>query len=241
MPTIWSDLRFASRTLRAKPVLTTVAVASLALGIGANTAIFSVIESALLRGLPFPNADQLVYLRDHQPGYEAASLAPGEYLDYRNQSRTLSGLAAATSQNLTLTGHSEPGNLRGLSVTPNYFQVLGAQPYMGRLMSPEIDKPGSDSRVAVLSYGTWRSVFGSDPNIVGRDVTLNGNSFRIVGVLRPKQEYPSDTQVWISPRLVVPEYVESAARSHGGSCSRKILSRNTAITGSGRSGACGLA
>ncbi len=208
MPSIWSDLQFASRTLRSKPVFTAVAVASLALGIGANTAIFSIVESALLRGLPFRDADQLVFVRDHQPCCEMASISPGEYLDYQKQTKTLSALAAFAGQQVTLTGRSEAQKLRAASVTTNYFEVLGARPEMGRLISSNIDKPGADTRVAVLSDAIWRSVFGSDSHILGRDILLNGNSFRVVGVLGPKQEYPANTQVWISPRLVVPEYEE---------------------------------
>ncbi len=208
MAAIWSDLQFASRTLRSKPVFTAVAIASLALGIGANTAIFSVVESALLRGLPFREADQLVYVRDHQPCCEMASLSPGEYLDYQKQTKALSALAAFAGQQVTLTGRSEAQKLRATSVTTNYFEVLGARPEQGRLISSNIDKPGADTRVAVLSDAVWRSVFGSDPRIIGSDILLNGNSFRVVGVLAPKQEYPGSAQVWISPRLLVPEYEE---------------------------------
>jgi putative ABC transport system permease protein len=144
---IWSDLRFASRTLLAKPLFTCVAILSLALGIGANTAIFSTIESALLRGLPYPESERLVLLRDHQPCCDQASLSPGEYLDYRNQTKTLSGLAAATWQTLTLTGWSEPQQLVALSVTPNYFEVLRAHAEAGRLMSSSIDQPGTDAEL----------------------------------------------------------------------------------------------
>ncbi len=208
MSEIWSDLRFASRTLRAKPVFSAIAISSLALGIGANTAIFSVVDSALLRGLPFRQAEQLVLLRDNQPCCAAVSISPGEYLDYQKQTKTLSGLAAFTGQILTLTGNAEPQKLDAAAVTTNFFDVLGAKAEIGRLISPNIDKPSSHMRVAVLSDGTWRSVFGSDPNILGRDITLNGNSFRVVGVLASQETYPNKTQLWISPRLLVPEYQE---------------------------------
>ena len=205
---IWSDLRFAARTLKAKPVFAAIAILSLALGIGANTAIFSIVESALLRALPFRQAEQLIIVREKQPCCAQASLSPGEYLDYRKQTKSLSGLAAMTFQRVTLTGHSDPRTLDAEPVTTNFFDVLGARAEIGRLISPNIDIPGADTRVAVLSDATWRSVFGSDPNIVGRDITLNGSSFRVVGVLMPKQGDRTDTQVWISPRLVVPEYRE---------------------------------
>ncbi len=207
-----ADLRFAGRTLRAKPVFTAIAVASLALGIGANTAIFSVVESALLRSLPYDHPERLLLLRDHQPLAPEASISPGEYLDYQKQTRTFSGLAAFAWQSLTLNGNGEPQRLRGASVTPNFFQVLGAHAQAGRLFQSEFDKPGED-RAAVLSDETWRGVFGSDPNIVGRVIHLNGNAFRVVGVLRQNEAYPADRQVWVTPRYPVPEYVEDKARS----------------------------
>jgi putative ABC transport system permease protein len=202
-----TDLQFATRTLRAKPVFTAIAVASLALGIGANTAIFSVVESALLRELPYDHADRLLLLRDNQPDFSAASLAPGEYLDYQKQTRTLSGLAAFSWQSLTLTASGDPQKLRASAVTPNFFEVLGAHPQIGRLFNAAQEKPGAD-RAAVLSESTWRGMFASDPAILNRTIRLNGNSFRVVGVLRDKESYPADTQVWITPRFVVPEYVE---------------------------------
>jgi putative ABC transport system permease protein len=203
----FNDLQFATRTLRAKPVFTAIAIASLALGIGANTAIFSVVESALLRELPYDHADRLLLLHENQPNFTGASLAPGEYLDYQKQTRTLTGLAALAWQSITLTGNGDPQKLRAFSVTPNFFEVLGAHARIGRLFSAAQDKPGND-RAAVISESTWRGMFASDPAILNRSIRLNGNSFRVVGVLRDKESYPSETQVWITPRFVVPEYVE---------------------------------
>jgi putative ABC transport system permease protein len=202
------DLCFAWRRIKATPGIAAIAVLSLALGIGANTAIFSIIESALLRGLPVPQPDRLIYLRDRQPCCDAASLSPGEYLDYERQTRTLSGLAAAVNQTLILTGRSEPSKLNALAVTPNYFDVLGVGAARGRLMSPAIDNSASDTRVAVLSYPTWIALFAGDPSIIGRDLTLSGHRFRVIGVLRKDEAYPAKTQIWVSPRFSVPEYVE---------------------------------
>ena len=210
---VLSDLRFASRTLRARPLFTAIAVASLALGIGANTAIFSVVESALLRELPYDHPDRLLFVLDNQPNFEGASLSPGEYLDYKRQSQTLSDLAAYAFQSLTLTGRGDPQKLHAGSVTPNYFEVLGAHPLLGRLFNATADKPGAD-RSAVLSEATWRGVFAADPSIVGRDIRLNGNLFHVVGVLRSKESYPATMQVWITPRFIVPEYVEDPNPSH---------------------------
>ncbi len=211
----FSDLRFASRTLRAKPVFTAIAVASLALGIGANTAIFSVVESALLRELPYDHADRLVIMRDHQPMFPGASVSPGEFLDYQRQSKTLSGLAAFTWQELTLTGSGEPRLLHAASATPNYFEVLGAHAERGRLFSAKTDKTGDD-RLAVLSDATWRGVFGADPGIVGRGIHLNGKLFRVVGVLRANEGYSAEIQVWVTPRFMVPEFLEDQHATDSG-------------------------
>jgi putative ABC transport system permease protein len=202
-----TDLLFASRTLRAKPLFTAIAVASLALGIGANTAIFSVVESALLRELPYDHAGRLIQIRDHQPLFEQASIAPGEFLDYQRQTKTLTGMAAYTWQELTLTGNGDPQRLRAAATTANFFEVLGAHAERGRLFSTNLDKPGAD-RAVVLSDATWRALFASDPGILGRTIRLNGKPFHVVGVLRAKEDYPASIQIWVSPRFVVPEYVE---------------------------------
>lgn len=208
MSPIWSDLRFAWRALKAKPVFTITAAASLALGIGANTAIFSVIDSALLRSLPFRDPDRLVYISDHQPWWESVSISPGEYLDYKRQTKTFQDIAALAQQNLTLTGVAEVQALRSRAVTTNFFDVLGAHAEVGRLFSPAIDKPRSGPRVAVISDALWRAQFAADRNIIGRDILLDNRPFEVVGVLVPHEEYPSDVQVWVSPRVEIPEFRE---------------------------------
>ncbi len=203
------DLQFAWRTLRARPLFAGIAILSLALGIGANTAIFSVVESSLLRGLPYPHADRLVQVGIYNPCCNVAPFSPGEYFDYSHQSKTLSGLAAYVEQvGDTLTGRGDAKALKAVSVTTNYFDVLGAKAELGRLLSPAIDKPGAETRVAVLSDATWRSLFGGDRNIVGQDITLNSHSFRIIGVLKPNQQYPNNGEIFISPRIDVPEFRE---------------------------------
>ena len=194
--------------LRRQSLFSLVAIISLALGIGANTAIFSVIQSALLHGLPFHQADQLLLIRDHQSCCAEASISPGEYLDYRSQTKTLDGLAAFVFQSVIWTGGPSAQQLLAAAITTNYFDVLGAHAELGRLTSPALDVPGTGTRVAVLSDAFWHSDFGGDPNVIGRKLILNGNIFRIVGVLRPLEVYPTEAQVWISPRLAVPEYVE---------------------------------
>lgn len=211
MKNLGSDWRFVCRTLRTGPLFAAVAIVSLALGIGVNTAVFSVVESSLLRSLPYNHPDRLVFLSDHQPCCQFASISPGEFLDTRAQTKTLAGMAAMAWQDVTLTGLATPQFLRGRSVTPNFFDVLGAHPEKGRLLSPVIDKPGSEVRAAVISDSLWRGTFGGDPNIAGRDVTLNGKPFRIVGVLAAHEEYPPTGQVWVSARALLPEFQEIGA------------------------------
>src|SRR6185437_1518896 len=131
-----------------------------------------------------------------------------EYHDYSHESKTLAGLAAYAPQTATLTGHADAKSLKAYSVTTNYFNILGAKAELGRLITPNIDKPSADTRVAVLSDATWRSIFGSDRNILGKDITLNAHSFRVVGVLQANQQYPNNAQIFLSPRVDVPEYQE---------------------------------
>ena len=229
---IFADFRFAARTLRAKPLFTGIAVASLALGIGANTAIFSVVDSALLRQLPYDQANRLILVRDHQPLFADASLAPGEFLDYQRESKTLSGLATYTGQQLTLTGSGEPQRLHAAAVTTNFFEVLGAHAELGRLFQSSLDKPGED-RAVVLSDATWRGVFGSNANIVGQTIRLNGNPFHVAGVLRGKENFPTEAQVWITPRFAVPEHVED---QHKAGASIAGIYGNHWLIGIGRMG-----
>ncbi|MBV9082535.1 MAG: ABC transporter permease, partial [Acidobacteriaceae bacterium] len=196
--------------MRAKPVFSVVAIVSLALGIGANTAIFSIVESALLRSLPFGNPDRLVAIGEHQPCCDLVSLSPGEYHDYKQQAKSFQDIAAMAWQNLTLTGSAEAQVVLGRSVTTNFFEVLGAHAQIGRLMSSRLDKPGSDNRVAVISDGFWRSRFAANPRILGSTLTLNGKPFTVIGVLAAHEEYPTDVLIWVSPRVGVPEFAEGA-------------------------------
>lgn len=203
-----SDVRFALRALASTPAFTVVGIVSLALGIGANTAIFSVIHSTLLSKLPFEHAERLIDFGENQPCCDNTGLSPGEYLDYKRENRTLSGIAAMAWRNPTLTGASRALSLKGHAVTSNFFDVLGAHAEQGRLMSGAIDTLASGERVAVISDGLWKSAFGGDPGVVGREIRLDGLPFKLIGVLAPRQEYPANIQIWFSSRIEVPEYEE---------------------------------
>lgn len=177
------DTHFGMRVLRKNPGFTLVAVLTLVLGIGANTAIFSVINAVLLRPLPYADAPNLVMvwetsLRLHNPHN---TVSPPDYLDWKNQTDTFSGLAAMADQRANLTGNGIPEQIVLLNVTANFFSVLGVHPILGPGFIPENDKEGHDN-VVLLSYGLWKQRFAGDPNIVGKSVTLNGHSLGIVGV-----------------------------------------------------------
>jgi len=184
---IFADFRLALRALGRSRGLTTVIVLSLALGIGANTAIFSVANALFLKPLPYPEADRLTVLWLRSPGIGIPQdwPSPGQYIDIRTQNRSFSDVAISQGRNLTLAGLDEPERVDGLLTSSNLFRMLGAKALYGRVLLPEDDRPGQ-SAVAVLSYGIWQRLFHSDRNIVGRGVTLNSKPYTVAGVLRPE-------------------------------------------------------
>jgi predicted permease len=187
MRSILSDFRFGFRTLFKSPGLTLVIVLSLAIGIGANTAIFSVVNALLLKPLPYPNPDRVAVLWLRSPGLGIPQdwPSPGEFIDIQTQNRVFGEMAISQGGSMTLTGRDQPERVQVLRTSSPLFHILGAKPLMGRLLLPEEDKPGKQS-VAILSYGTWKGLFGGDLGIVGRNIVLNGNPFAVVGVLQPQ-------------------------------------------------------
>src|SRR6058998_1691435 len=165
-----NDLKFAFRQLLKNPDFTVVAVLTLGLGIGANTAIFSVVNSVLLRSLPFRDADRLVVLWGENPhrGWIRNPLSPAELLEYK-QSDLFADMAVFRPMAFNLTGSGVPEQLKGQQVTANLFSVLGVAPQLGRTFLPEEDKPGS-ARVSILSYALWQRRFGGDPDTIGKQI-----------------------------------------------------------------------
>ncbi len=179
------DLRYALRSLRKNLLLSVVIVASLAIGIGANSAIFSVVDALLLRPLPYPHADRLVAVWLHSPalGIFRDWPSPGEYLDVQDENHSFEQMALAQSRTFVLTGREQPERIFGMRTQSSLLEMLGAKSLLGRLLLPEEDKPGKQD-VAILSERVWKRLFDADPRIVGRTIVLNGNPFTVVGVLQ---------------------------------------------------------
>src|SRR6202140_1971063 len=185
MHTFFQDLRYALRMLRKNSLLTAVIVASLAIGIGANSAIFSVVDALLLRPLPYPHPDRLAAVWLHSPaiGILRDWPSPGQYIDIQNQNHSFEQMALAQSRTFILTGREQPERIDGVRTQSSLLEMLGAKPLFGRLLLPEEDKPGK-ADVAVLSERGWKRLFNSDPGIVGKTIVMNGNPFIVVGVLQ---------------------------------------------------------
>ncbi len=184
METLWHDLSYSLRTLLRQSGFTAVAVLSLAIGIGANSAIFSVINALLLRPLPYQDADRLVILWNRSPGLNVEQdwFSPGQYLDVKTENQVFETTAVTIGASFNLTGQGGPEHVDGARVSSSFFSLFGARATLGRVLLPEEDAPGK-SAVVILSHGFWQRRFGSDPAVVGRALTLSGNNFTIVGVL----------------------------------------------------------
>ena len=181
--TLLQDVRYAFRSLRSAPAFTAVAILSLAIGIGANTAIFSVASALILRPLPYQDADRLVILWNRSPGLGITEdwFSTAQYFDIKTGHGGFEQVAIAIGANYNLTGDGEPERIGTIRVSSNLLPMLGARAQVGRLFTPEEDLPGHAT--AILGYGTWMRRYGGDPNVVGRSLTLNGQGYQIVGVL----------------------------------------------------------
>src|SRR5215467_13782975 len=183
MVTLKQDFSFALRWLRRTPGFTVVAIVSLALGIGANAAIFGFLNTVLLRPLPRVSKPQeLVSMYPVRPDHTQSLLSYPNYVDFRDQNSVLSGLVAFKFVTLSLSHEGENNRLWGYLVTGNYFDVLGVKAFLGRTFAPEEDRTRGSHPVVVLNYTCWQRRFNSDPAIVGKDIVLNGRPFNVIGV-----------------------------------------------------------
>jgi len=199
------DVRYGLRMLAKNPGFTAVAVVALALGIGANTAIFSVVNAVLLRPLPFPKSEQLVTLweRNLKMGYDQNAPAAANFRDWRAQNNVFQQMAAYGGDGqFNLTGADRPERVTGTAATADLFPLLGVSPLLGRTFSPEEEEPGRD-RVVILSYGLWKERFDADRSIVGKSLTVDGRKCTVIGVMPPGFVFPGDTgtvlQIYTSP------------------------------------------
>ena len=208
MESFIQDLRFGARMLVKNPAFTLIIVLTLALGIGANTAIFSVVNAVLLRSLPYKDAEQLVAVSEVQPKDEQAMFSPAEFLDYQSQNQSFTEMAAYRFMYFALSGHGEPEQLEGTIVSANFFSLLGVSAERGRVFQPDDGRPGA-ARVAIISHDFWQRRFGGNPNAIGQTVTLNGEPATLIGVMpRGFQDTSrgNERQIWLNPRNVVPDW-----------------------------------
>jgi predicted permease len=203
LETLASDMRFALRMLRKNPGFTFVAILTLALGIGANTALFAVIDAILLRPLPFHDPDRLVAVRavDLKDPGGAGDISYPAFLDWRAQSHSFQAMSVYNIMDLTYTGGDQPESLRTAVVSANLFSMLGASPALGRTFVAQEDQPADGNVPVVLSYELWQSLFGGDPNILGRALTLDDEKYSVVGVMPARFEFPVQSdrvELWIT-------------------------------------------
>ena len=213
MNTLWQDIRFAVRMLRKNWSVSAIVVVVLALGIGANTSIFSVVNAALLRPLPYADPDKLVRLSEDSPNVPQMSISYPNLLDWREQNKVFSGIAGMQFRSLNLTGVDDPERLAGRGVSAEFFDLLGVKPAMGRSFSPSEDRAGA-TPVCIISYGLWQRRFGSDPAIVNKPVTLSGTIYTVIGVLPESYVFGTPTDVFVPIGLRADEMKERG--SHPG-------------------------
>ncbi|HEY6186737.1 MAG TPA: ABC transporter permease [Pyrinomonadaceae bacterium] len=196
MATLWQDLRYGFRMLLKSPGFTAVTILALALGIGANSAIFSVVNAVLLKPLPFSTAERLVFISEWSQQVQNMSVSYPNFTDWRDQNRSFEQLAAFRGAGLILTGAGEPERLDGREVSASFFPVLGTNPALGRNFAPAEDQPGGN-RTAIISHGFWQRRFGANPSIIGQPVMLNNESYTIIGVLPRDFEWQAPVDVFV--------------------------------------------
>lgn len=205
------DVLYGLRMLCKNPGFASTAMLTLALGIGANTAIFSVVNTVLLRPLPYKEPGRLVTVsgNNRARGFDTDQVSALDFADWRSQNHVFEGMAASTDAQYTLTGDGEPELITAYAFSADYFHVLGTAPLLGRTFLPEEEEPGKN-HVAVLSYSFWEKHFGGDRDLVGRDILLDGAPYTVVGVMPSGFQYPSRTELW-TPLTVSAEAAQDRA------------------------------
>jgi putative ABC transport system permease protein len=212
--TAWQDLRFGARTLRRNPGFAAIAVITLALGIGANAAIFSVVNAVLLRPLPWSEPDRAVMIWSRWVSFDKTWVAEGEVVDYRRRSRTLVEVAAWGEGQVNLTGDGEPERVAAASVTSNLFSTLGVKPLLGRTFTAAEDVANGPD-VVVLGFGLWNRRYGADQSLMGRTILIDGEPYQVLGVMPPDFVLPTDFRNPQPTQLWVPQRLDPASTDHG--------------------------
>ena len=193
---MYLDIRYCWRLLRKDPGFTTVMVLTLAIGIGANTALFSVIDGLLLRPLPYPDSDRLITVWSKSPKGEQGNLSPADFADYRDQNRVFDHLSGITQAEFNVDVRGAAERLTGFRTSAGFFETLGVKPALGRTISADDDRPGV-APVAILGYFAWQRRFGGDPRIIGKTVTVNGQKCTIIGVMPASFRFVFAPEIWM--------------------------------------------
>ncbi len=212
--TAWQDVRFGARTLLRNPGFAAIAILTLALGIGANAAIFSVVNAVLLRPLPWREPGRAVMIWSRWTAFDKTWVATGEVVDYRKRSRTLSEIAIWGDGQVNLTGDGEPERVASGSVSANLFSTLGVTPILGRTFTAEEDLPNGPNLV-VLGFALWNRRYHADPAVIGRAIQINGRAYQVLGVMPPDFVLPTDFQNPQPSQLWVPLQMDPASTDHG--------------------------
>src|SRR6266436_5559222 len=211
METLIKDIRYGVRSLLARPGFTALAIFTLALGIGACTAIFSVVDGVLLRPLPYPHPEQIVQLREINSAGRQIAFAEPNFRDVRSRSRAFEAIAQFNGELTTVTGGSEPVRAPVIVVSADFFRVLGTKPLVGRSFLPEESKPGG-TPAAVVSYGFWQRLLGGKTDLTGTTLRLMDQTVTVVGVMPADFAFPQNAEVWI-PRELFPQEISRSAHN----------------------------
>src|ERR1041384_7841377 len=196
MNTLWQDLRYAARMLLKNPGITIIVIIALALGIGANSAIFSVVNCVLLRPLPYDQADRLVFLNEKSPVLDEMSISYPNFTDWRAQNQTFEKMGVYNRASYNLTGAGEAERIITAQMSADLFSVLRVNPLLGRVFTNDEDKPGG-TPVVVLSYGLWQRRFGGQKRVLDQPITLNGKSYTVIGIMPQSYAYPSRAEMYV--------------------------------------------
>src|SRR5262245_58847591 len=199
--TIGKDFRYGARMLARNSVFTVVAMLSLALGIGANTAIFSVVNVLLLRPLPYPDSSRIVDVwhtppQESFPGLDRFSVSPANYLDWKSQNKAFEQMAIYQYAGFSLSAVGDPMNVTGAAVSSDFFSVLRSNVSLGRSFLPDEEQPGR-GQVAIISHGLWQRAFGANPNLIGQTLSLNSQRYTVIGVMPAGFQFPREVEIWV--------------------------------------------